>query len=331
VIRRALPLALAALLLVACGLDRPEVARVGDRTLGFDQLRNAVALQRSLADLQGIPCGQKAGGETQRSACSRQALSGELLWLAVAPYAEQHGLGPSEAQIRQAVGQLEAQVGGEPLDTALTAHHVTREDLNELGRKLLTIRDVRLAVALHRAGEARLRALYQQQALDFTSIQVDHILVKTRGEAEAVYRQVKDDSEARFVAVAKRVSIEPGAKERGGELGTNVASTFDPAFARAAVALEEGQVSRPVHTSLGWHVIYLVDKEVTSFDEAKPRIVDSIADREFRAWLRQRARTLQIEVNPRYGRFVPRSFSVVPVLSTDPEAGTATPSPSSSP
>jgi hypothetical protein len=78
-------------------------------------------------------------------------------------------------------------------------------------------------------------------------------------------------------------------------------------------------------------VIYLVDKEVTSFDEAKPRIVDSIADQEFRAWLRQRARSLQIEVNPRYGRFVPESFSVVPVLSTDPEAGTATPSPSSSP
>ena len=327
-IRRALPLALAAALLAACGLNRPEVARVGDLTLSFDQLRHAVALQRSLADLQGIPCGRTADGETQRSACSRQALSGELLWLAVAPYAEQHGLGPSAGQVRQAVGQLEAQVGGEPLTTALTAHHVTREDLNELGRKLLTIRDVRLAVALHRAGEARLRALYQEQALEFTSIQVDHILVKTEAEAEAVYQQVKDASEARFVAVAKRVSIEPGAKQRGGELGTNVASTFDPTFARAAVALEPGQVSRPVHTRFGWHVIYLVDKEVTSFEDAKPRIVDSIADREFRAWLRQRAQTLDVEVNPRYGRFVADSFSVEPILSTDPEAETATAAPS---
>jgi PPIC-type PPIASE domain len=324
VIRRALPFALAAFLLAACGLNRPEVARVGDATLSFDQLRHAVALQRSLSDLQGIPCGRKADGETQRSACSRQALSGELLWLAVAPYAEQHGLGPSDAQIRQAVGQLEAQVGGEPLDTALTAHHVTREDLNELGRKLLTIRDVRLAVALHRAGEARLHALYRQHALEFTSIQVDHILVKTRADAEAVFRRVKDASEARFVAVAKSVSIEPGAEERGGELGTNVASTYDPAFARAAVALEPGQVSPPVRTRFGWHVIYLVDKEVTSFEDAKPRLVDSIADREFGAWLQQRADALDVEVNPRYGRFVPESFSVVPVLSTDPEADAAT-------
>jgi hypothetical protein len=328
VIRRALSICLAAALLAACGLNRPEVARVGDATLSFVQLRHAVALQRSLADLQGIPCGRKAAGETERSACSRQALSGELLWLAVAPYAEQHGLGPSDAQIRQAVGQLEAQVGGEPLDTALTAHHLTRDDLNELGRKLLTIRDVRLAVALHRAGEARLRELYRQHALEFASIQVDHIVVKTQAEAEKVYRRVKGASEARFVAVAKQESIEPGAKDRGGQLGTNVASTYDEAFARAAVALEPGQVSPPVHTRFGWHVIYLVDKEVTSFEDAKPRLVDSIADREFRVWLTRRAQTLDVEVNPRYGRFVPDSFSVEPVLSTDPEADTASAAPS---
>ena len=47
-------------------------------------LRQAVALQQVLADLQGTPCGgETAAGESEGAACNRIALSGELLWLAV--------------------------------------------------------------------------------------------------------------------------------------------------------------------------------------------------------------------------------------------------------
>ena len=49
----------------------------------------AVALQQVLADLQGAPCGgEPAAGESEGAACNRIALSGELLWLAVAGYAD---------------------------------------------------------------------------------------------------------------------------------------------------------------------------------------------------------------------------------------------------
>jgi parvulin-like peptidyl-prolyl isomerase len=306
-------------------VSRPEVARVGSVDVGFADLQRAEQLQRSLADLQRIPCGQAVRGETETSACSRQALSAELLWIAVQGFADRHGLGASPQDVERAVAQLEAQVGKGALDDALKAHEVTRDDLNELGRRILTIRKVRLAVALHRVGEARLRSLYQDQALDFTTIQLDQIVVKTEAEARDVYRRVKDGSEARFVALARRVSIEPDAKERGGRRGSAVASTYDPAFARVAVALEPGEVSRPVQTSLGWHVIYLVDKEVTSFADAEPQLVESVADREFRAWLVDRAASLHVEVNPRYGRFIPDTFSIVPVRSTDAEAETGGP------
>jgi hypothetical protein len=317
-----------ALVVSACGLSRPEVARVGDREVDDADLRRGAALQQVIAQLQGIPCGgEVAAGEPEGAACDRAALSGELLWLAVAGYADANGITAAAAEAEDAVSQLEAQFGAEVLERALGARGVTRADLLELGRRILTLRAVRTAVAEDRVGIARLRAQYEQRALEFTTVQASHILVETQTEAERVYRRALDATEAQFAALARRVSIEPGAAESGGELGRAPAAQFAPAFAAAAVALDPGEISRPVHTRFGWHVIYLVDKEVTPFQEAKAGLIEAVADDEFRDWLTQRAEDLGVEVNPRFGRFAPDTFTVEPARSTDPEGETASPSP----
>jgi peptidyl-prolyl cis-trans isomerase C len=325
---RSARLLVVALLLCACGLSKPEVARVGDRDVDDADLRRAVALQRVLADLQGTPCGgEVAAGEREGAACDRAALSGELLWLAVAGYAETNGITVASAEAEEAVSQLEAQVGAEALNEALGARDLTRSDLLELGRRILTFRAVRTAVAEERVGDAELRAQYEQRVLEFTTVEANHILVETESAAESVFRRAADATEAQFVALARRVSTEPGAAESGGALGSGPATQFVPAFAAAVVALDPGEVSRPVHTRFGWHVIYLVDKQVAPFEEARAGLVEALADGEFQTWLTERAEDLGVEVNPRFGRFVPETFSVQPARSTDPEGETASPSP----
>jgi len=325
---RAAHVLLVALALSACGLSKPEVARVGDQDVEDADLRRAVALQQALADLQGTSCGgQAVAGEGEGAACNRAALSGELLWLAVAGYADANGITAVTDEAEEAVSQLEARFGVEAVNQALEAHEVTRDDLLELGRKILTLRAVRTAVAEARIGTAELRVQYEQRALEFTIVQVNHILVETKAEAASVYRRVSAATEAQFVALARKVSTEPEAAESGGELGSAPATQYVPEFANAAVALEPGEISRPVQTQFGWHVIYLVDKEVTPFREAKAGLVEPLADREFQGWLTDRAEDLGVEVNPRFGRFAPDTFSVQPARSTDPEGDAASPSP----
>jgi hypothetical protein len=325
--RSALLAFVALVTLASCALDHPEVARVGDVDLAAADLERSVSLQQALSDLQGAPCGQPVQGETQDSACDRAVLSGELVWLAVSDYAQEHELGPSDGEVERAVGQLESQVGAEALDEALAARSVTREDLNFLGRKILTIREVRSAVAAERVGDEELRRLYDEGVLDYTVVEADHILVKTEAEARDVYRRVRNATEEEFKAVARRVSIEDGARESGGALGAQAASGLVEPFARAAIALEPGDVSKPVQTQFGWHVIYLVEKTVTPFEEAKAGLLEPVADREFQAWLAERAARLDIEVNPRYGHFVARTFTLTAARSTDPEGDAVSPSP----
>jgi hypothetical protein len=319
---------LVALALSACGLSKPEVARVGDQDVNDAELRKAVAVQQVLADLQGAPCGgETVAGESEDAACNRIALSGELLWLAVGDFAEANGLTAAKKDVDVAVSGLETQVGADALRKALGAHDVTRADLFELGRRILTIRAVRIAIAEKQVGTAELRSQYEQRALEFTTVQADHILVKTETEAQSVYRRVKGATATQFMALARKVSIEPGAKDSGGVLASAAATQYVPEFAEAVVALDPGEISKPVHTQVGWHVIYLVDKEVTPFADAKAGLLEPVADGEFKGWLRDRAKQLGVEVNPRYGHFEPDTFSVSSVRSTDPEGDAASPTP----
>jgi peptidyl-prolyl cis-trans isomerase C len=319
---------LVVLALGACGLSKPEVARVGDHDVEDADLREAVGLQKALADLQGTPCGgEAAGGDGEGAACNRIALSGELLWLAVAGYAETNDITAADADATELVSQLEEQVGADMLQQALGAHDVTRDDLFELGRRILTLRAVRTAIAEEGIGAAELRSQYEQRALEFTTVEANHILLETQADAERVHRLVQDATEAQFVALARKESTEPGARDSGGKLGSAPATQYVPEFAAATVALEPGEVSRPVQTQFGWHVIYLVAKEVTPFSEARAGLLEPLADREFQRWLSGRAEELGVEVNPKYGRFEPDTFSVTTVRSTDPEGDAASPSP----
>jgi hypothetical protein len=312
----------------ACGLSKPEVARVGDQDVGDADLREAVGLQMALADLQGTPCGgEAAGAESESAACNRVALSGELLWLAVAGYAETNDITAADADATELVSQLEEQVGADMLQRALGAQDVTREDLFELGRRILTLRAVRTAIAEERVETAELRSQYEDRALEFTTVEADHILLETQADAERVYRLVQNATEAQFVALARTESTEPGAEDSGGKLGSAPATQYVPEFAAATVSLQPGEVSQPVQTQFGWHVIYLVAKEVTPFSEARAGLLEPLADREFQSWLSGRAEELGVEVNPKFGRFDPETFSVTTVRSTDPEGDAASPSP----
>ena len=101
---------------------------------------------------------------------------------------------------------------------------------------------------------------------------MSHILVPTEDEAKALVKRVKKES---FSKVAKQKSQDPGSKDKGGDLGWTVPSNFVQPFGAAIITLQKGQISAPVQTQYGWHVIKLEDTrelKVPTFEEVKPNL-----------------------------------------------------------
>lgn len=83
-----------------------------------------------------------------------------------------------------------------------------------------------------------------------------HILVKTEEEAKVMFDQLNTGES--FSKIAMEKSLCP-SKRRGGDLGTFGRGQMVKEFERAAFALQKGQVSQPVKTEFGWHLIKRLD------------------------------------------------------------------------
>jgi peptidyl-prolyl cis-trans isomerase C len=104
-----------------------------------------------------------------------------------------------------------------------------------------------------------------------------HILVPTEDEANAIEAELKKGAD--FATLAKEKSKDPGAAE-GGDLGYFTKEQMVPEFADVAFKLDKGQISDPVKTQFGWHIIKVEDKRIKptpTFDEVKAQLQTYVA------------------------------------------------------
>jgi peptidyl-prolyl cis-trans isomerase C len=133
--------------------------------------------------------------------------------------------------------------------------------------------------------EPDLRKYYEEHAAEFEQIKARHILIRMKGspvpvragkpdltdeEAAAKIKEVQKKLAAggEFAALAAEESDDPTSGSNGGELGQFKRNSMVPAFEEAAFKLKPGEVSEPVKTQFGYHLIK-VDSRQNSFEDAK--------------------------------------------------------------
>jgi peptidyl-prolyl cis-trans isomerase C len=111
-----------------------------------------------------------------------------------------------------------------------------------------------------------------------------HILIRAAAGDDKASKEAEDKIKAiiarlkngeDFAKVAGETTEDPSGKATGGDLGYFTKEQMVPEFADVAFKLDKGQISEPVHTQFGWHVIKVEDKRkkpAPSFDEVKPQI-----------------------------------------------------------
>jgi foldase protein PrsA len=235
----------------------------------------------------------------------------------------------TDKQLQERMKQIVQQVGGQKkLDRLLKQQNVTQAQLEaQLKAQMLQEAVQQKVYADIKLSDADLKKYFEdpKNASQFEvpeSVDARHVLVKTKAEAEEVRALLEaDNSDANWKKVAAKYSTDPGSKGQGGSLGNFPKGRMVKPFENAAFDLEVNEISQPVKTQFGYHVIEVTKKTEGSkqtFEEAKATIEQQLKfQKQSTAWEDWLKKTMA-------------DAGIVYAAGFDPELLTASPSPAGS-
>ncbi|MGU3471461.1 peptidylprolyl isomerase [Paenibacillus sp. D51F] len=128
--------------------------------------------------------------------------------------------------------------------------------------------------------DADIQKYYDENKASFATeeqVKASHILVKTKEEADAIEKQLKDGGD--FAAIAKEKSTDTGSAANGGDLGYFGKGAMVPEFEKAAFDLKVGEISAPIKSDYGYHIIKVIDHKQAStptLEEKKAEITETL-------------------------------------------------------
>lgn len=221
------------------------------------------ALNASGQDLS-TPEGQAALAEARRWVLDMRI---ELLLINQA--AVRQGLTVSDEEVEAAVTALIRDIGQPALEERLAREGLTLEEMRrELQQEMLASRMIEYIIATIPTRAEHINAR--------------HILLATREEAETVLMQLRAGAD--FAALAQRYSQDAYTRDRGGDLGYVPRGILtSPEVEAAAFALQPGQISDVIRSSLGYHIVQVVDR--VPDQEISADNLRLLRDRAVREWL----------------------------------------------
>ena len=131
--------------------------------------------------------------------------------------------------------------------------------------------------------EQDLKTYYDQNAPRLEERRASHILIpvskdasaadkeKAKAKAQALYEQVKKAPDT-FAEVARKESQDPGSAPNGGDLDYFSRGAMTKPFEDAVFSMKKGDISPPIETEFGWHIIKLTDVRGKSFEQMRPEL-----------------------------------------------------------
>lgn len=146
---------------------------------------------------------------------------------------------------------------------------------------------------------------YEAHKKDFAAnnqVRASHILVKTEEDAKKLLDQIKKGAD--FAKLAKANSIDTGSAKNGGDLGFFSRGQMVPEFERAAFGLKKGELSNPVKTQYGYHIIKVTgvkEGSVVEFDKIKQLLTQRLTSAKqkdlFDSYVNDLKKSYKVEIN----------------------------------
>jgi peptidyl-prolyl cis-trans isomerase C len=169
-------------------------------------------------------------------------------------------------------------------------------------------------VASAKVEEADARRYYEEHKSEYERVRARHILIRMKGSPLPTKPEQKDLSEeealgkaqdlhkklaagADFAALAQAESDDAGTASNGGDLGLFRRGQMVPAFDQVAFSLAPGQLSNPLKTEYGFHLIRVEQKETKTFDEIRPDLETKLRPQAAQKLLEELRKQQPVDVN----------------------------------
>lgn len=255
------------------------VARVGEAVISKDELYNFMV--------------QQTGEEALDSLIAKKIIELE---------AKEQNIKVTEAEINKEVEELAGYYGGQDAMTnTLAMYNITLEQVRDdivVNIKLEKLLKSRIEIT-----DKEVQAYFEEHQEDFfveEQIKASHILVGSENEAQEIKALLAEGRD--FAELAQERSADTGSKDRGGDLGIVSRGEMVAEFEQAAFALQPGQVSDPVKSEYGYHIIK-VDEKIEARhgtlkeneDKIREILFQQKMEAEYPAWLDEQYDNYQVE------------------------------------
>lgn len=167
------------------------------------------------------------------------------------------------------------------------------------------------------ADEANIREFYERNKSIYKQVHARHILIRLPGSVVPLREGQKEKTEEEalahvqelrkrlvagedFEAIAKAESDDVGSGSRGGDLGFFSAGQMVAPFEAAAFALKEKEISEPVRTQFGFHIIQMLEIKERPFDEVKAEIKEKSGTELRQKFMQEIRRKYPVTMNEEY-------------------------------
>jgi parvulin-like peptidyl-prolyl isomerase len=261
--------AAAAVLAAGCGTSKKsvsanDVAVVGDCVISKEQFNRLLDQARKSYKTNKQPFPEP--GTEQYTALRKQAMQFLVQRCEFDQKASELGLTITDADVDKQLQTIKAQYFGKDGKCDATCEKKYQAQIKKQGLSEEQVReDVRASVVQNKlynkvtsdvsVTDKDIDAYYKKNKQQYVlpeSRDVRHILVKKKALADQLYEQLKNGAD--FAALAKKYSEDPGSKSTGGKLTVSKGRQV-PEFDKAAFSLDTKELSKPIKTQYGWHII----------------------------------------------------------------------------